>query len=343
MIGLRKRVEALEQEHQLPGNRLFYVATDPDFFAPIVDSLSEAGMMAENDNGGWKRVVIEKPFGRDLTTAQRLNLDILKHLDEKQIYRIDHYLGKETVQNLMAFRFGNAIFEPVLNRQFVDHVQITAAETVGMEGRRGAFYERAGALRDVIQNHLLQVLALVTMEPPATMKSRDISDAKLKILRQLPVWSDSQVNRNVVRAQYSAGKVGGKPAVGYLQEEGVAADSATETFVALRTMGSRQLAMVRRSFPYCARASVWRADAGTEVAIHFKQPPLSLFRTVECEGDVCDLADARPNVISFRFQPSEGIQLSFSTMRPGMNIDLQPVQMDFDYGHTFSKPIPEGT
>jgi glucose-6-phosphate 1-dehydrogenase len=214
MLGLKQRIEFMEQEHRLPGNRLFYLATDSAFFGPITDSLSDVGMMDEAENGPWKRIVIEKPFGRDLTSARALNLQILKRLDERQTYRIDHYLGKETVQNLLAFRFGNLIFEPLLNRQFVDHVQITAAETVGMEGRRGAFYERAGALRDVIQNHLLQVLALVAMEPPATMKSRDISDAKLKVLRQLPVWSDSQITGNVVRAQYTTGSIGGKSAVG---------------------------------------------------------------------------------------------------------------------------------
>jgi glucose-6-phosphate 1-dehydrogenase len=338
MLDLRQRIEDLERRRRLPGNRLFYLATGPDFFATIVESLATAGLAAEPDDRAWKRVVVEKPFGRDLTTARELNVHLLKHLREHQIYRIDHYLGKETVQNLLAFRFGNAIFEPLMNRQFVDHIQITAAETVGMEGRRGAFYDRAGALRDLVQNHLLQILALVAMEPPATMKSRDISDAKLKVLRQLPAWTDSQVARHVVRAQYTAGKVAGQPAVGYRQEEGVAADSTTETYVAIRaTVENWRWSGV----PFLLRTGKCLARRATEVAVHFKQPPLSLFRTVECEGDQCDLAAARPNVISFRIQPNEGIHLTFSTKRPGMNLDLQAVQMDFDYGQSFNKSLPE--
>ena len=251
-------MEALEKEHDLPGNRLFYLATDPEFFAPIVDALSQAGLTKEADGGSWRRVVIEKPFGHDLSSARALNTDVLKRLREHQIYRIDHYLGKETVQNLLAFRFGNAIFEPIMNRQFVDHVQITAAETVGMEGRRGAFYDHAGRLRDVIQNHLLQILALVAMEPPASMKSRDISDTKLKVLRQLPAWTDYQIERRVVRAQYQAGTVNGKPVPGYLQEEGVAPDSTTETFVAIRTTRGK-LALVRRSVSVAGRQAVGAA------------------------------------------------------------------------------------
>ncbi|MGO9111152.1 MAG: glucose-6-phosphate dehydrogenase [Thermoguttaceae bacterium] len=338
MLGLRQRIEDLEQQRRLPGNRLFYLATDPDFFAPVIDSLANAGMVSEPNGDAWKRVVIEKPFGRDLTTARGLNVHILKHLREHQIYRIDHYLGKETVQNLLAFRFGNAIFEPLLNRQFVDHIQITAAETVGMEGRRGAFYDRAGALRDLVQNHLLQILALVAMEPPATVQSRDISDAKLKVLRQLPEWIDSQVARHVVRAQYGVGTVDGRPAVAYRQEVGVASDSITETYVAIRaTVENWRWSGV----PFLLRTGKCLARRVTEVAVHFKQPPLSLFRTVECEGDVCDLAAARPNVISFLIQPNEGIHLTFSTKRPGMNLDLQAVQMDFEYGHSFNKSLPE--
>jgi glucose-6-phosphate 1-dehydrogenase len=338
MLGLRQRIESLEQAVHLPGNRLYYLATDSDFFAPIIDGLAVAGLLDERNGQSWRRVVIEKPFGRDLKTAQALNAHVLKRLCEAQIYRIDHYLGKETVQNLLAFRFGNAIFEPLMNRQFVDHIQITAAETVGMEGRRGTFYDRAGALRDLIQNHLLQILALVAMEPPASMKSRDISDAKLKVLRQLPSWTDGRVARHVVRGQYVDGRIGDEAVKGYRQEEGVAADSTTESYVALRTtVESWRWSGV----PFLLRTGKRLARRATEVVVHFKQPPLSLFRTVECEGDVCDLTAAQPNVICFRIQPNEGIHLTFSTKRPGMNVDLQAVQMDFDYGQSFNKTLPE--
>src|SRR5439155_13459113 len=205
MKELAQRLHDLERERKLPGNRLYYLATDPEFFGPIVEGLAAAGLIRREEDRPWARVVIEKPFGHDLASAVALDRDLLRFLRPDQIYRIDHYLGKETVQNLMAFRFGNAIFEPIFHREHVDHVQITVAETVGMEGRRGAFYDHAGALRDVVQNHLLQLLALVAMDPPATLKSGDLSDAKLKVLRGLAPIRTEDVARNVVRGQYGAG------------------------------------------------------------------------------------------------------------------------------------------
>jgi glucose-6-phosphate 1-dehydrogenase len=283
-------------------------------------------------------VVIEKPFGHDLASARELDRHVLRFLRPDQVYRIDHYMGKETVQNLLAFRFGNAIFEPLFNRQYVDHIQITAAETVGMEGRRGAFYDHAGAMRDVVQNHLLQLLALVAMDPPATLKACDVNDAKLKVLRDLAPLRGPDVARRVVRGQYGAGTVEGKPVRAYRDEEAVARDSTTETYVALRAeVESWRWAGV----PFLLRTGKRLPRRTTEIAVQFKLPPLRLFRTVECEGDFCDLTDAKPTVLAFRIQPNEGISLSFSAKRPGMQLDLHPVRFEFDYGQSFHAPLPE--
>ncbi len=335
---MRDHLEALSTSLNLPGNRLFYLATDPEYFEPIVEGLSEADLVAPWEADHWTRVVIEKPYGRDLSSARALDYHVHQYLREEQVYRIDHYLGKETVQNILAFRFGNAIFEPLLSRQYVDHVQITAAETVGMENGRGGFYDHAGALRDVVQNHLLQVLSLVAMEPPATMKASDMSDSKLKVLRSLTAIRGKDVDKHVVRAQYTAGHVDDQEVLGYRQEQGVAPNSTTESYVALRVgVDNWRWAGV----PFLVRTGKRMARHGTEVAIQFKQPPLSLFRTVECEGDVCDLTAARPNVLSFRIQPDEGIQLTFSTKRPGMTVDLQSVRMEFCYDRAFHLRLPE--
>jgi glucose-6-phosphate 1-dehydrogenase len=338
MKGLAARLRDLEREKNLPGNRLFYLATDPEFFRPIVEGLSGTALVRREQERPWARVVIEKPFGHDLASAVALDHDLLHFLRADQIYRIDHYLGKETVQNLLAFRFGNAIFEPLFNREHVDCVQITVAETVGMEGRRGAFYDHAGALRDVVQNHMLQLLALVAMDAPATLKSGDISDAKLKVLRNLAPLRGADVARHVVRAQYTAGTVGGQPARGYREEEAVDRASNTEAFVALRAVvESWRWAGV----PFFLRTGKRLPHRVTEVAVQFKLPPMRLFRTVECAGDFCDLREAKPSVLAFRIQPDEGISLSFSAKRPGMQLDLHPVEFDFDYGNSFHAELPE--
>jgi glucose-6-phosphate 1-dehydrogenase len=336
--SLAQRLQRLEQELGLPGNRLFYLATDPEYFTPIIEQLSAQKLIHREIVHPWSRVVIEKPFGHDLASACALDQFLSRHLQPEQVYRIDHYLGKETVQNILAFRFGNTIFEPLFHRQYVDHVQITMAETVGMEGRRGAFYDHAGAIRDVVQNHLLQLVALVAMEPPATLKARDLSDAKVKVLRSLAPLRGEDVARWVVRGQYSAGNVDGKPVPAYREEEAVARDSNTETYVALRLeIDTWRWAGV----PFLVRTGKRLPRRVTEIAVQFKLPPMRLFRTVECEGDVCDLSEAKPSVLIFRIQPNEGISLSFSTKRPGMGLDLHPVRMEFDYKKSFHQPLPE--
>jgi glucose-6-phosphate 1-dehydrogenase len=336
--ALAERLAKLEAERSLPGNRLFYLATDPDYFATIVARLVGAGLVRREATEPWTRVLIEKPFGHDLASARALDDDLLRYIREDQLYRIDHYLGKETVQSLLTFRFGNSIFEPIFNRRYVDHIQITAAETVGMEGRRGAYYDHAGAIRDVVQNHLLQLLALVAMEPPAGMTARDIHDEKLKVLRSLVPLTGQAVARRVVRGQYGPGRVEGKAVPGYRQEESVAPDSNTETYVAMCVeVDNWRWAGV----PFHIRAGKRLPRRASEIAIQFKLPPLRLFRTVECEGDDCDVTQAQPNVLVFDIQPDEGVSLSFSTKRPGMALDMQPVRMDFRYGEAFRAPLPE--
>ena len=338
MQKLADRVLQIEKDHKLPGNRLFYLATDPEFFQPIIENLTAVDLTRRNPELPWGRVVIEKPFGSDLASARELDHALLQHLRRDQLYRIDHYLGKETVQNLLAFRFGNPIFEPLFHRHFVDHVQITVAETVGMEGRRGAYYDHAGALRDVLQNHMLQLLALIAMDAPATLKARDIGDAKLKVLRSLPAMDAATVARQVVRGQYGAGTVGGKPVPAYRDEEAVPRDSTTEPYVALRTsVENWRWAGV----PFLLRTGKRLPQRVTEIALQFKQPPLHLFRTVECAGDFCDLTEAQPTVLAFRIQPDEGISLAFSAKRPGMQFSLSPVRFDFDYEKAFEQPLSE--
>jgi glucose-6-phosphate 1-dehydrogenase len=338
MKGLVERLHDLEGKQKLQGNRLFYLATDPEFFGPIVKNLSEAGLVRRKEEHPWTRIVIEKPFGHDLTSAMALDRELLQFLRPDQVYRIDHYLGKETVQNLLAFRFGNAVFEPLFTREHVDHVQITVAETVGMEGRRGAFYDHAGAMRDVVQNHMLQLLALVAMDPPATIQSGDISDAKLKVLRSLVPMSGPDVARGVVRGQYGPGTIDGKPVRAYREEEAIDPASNTESFVALRaSMESWRWSGV----PFFLRTGKRLPRRVTEIAVQFKLPPMQLFRTVECVGDVCDLSEARPSTLAFRIQPNEGISLSFSAKRPGMQLNLHPVNFEFDYGGSFHTQLPE--
>jgi glucose-6-phosphate 1-dehydrogenase len=338
-VRLKRSVLEIEQQRNLTGQRVVYLATAPDLFLPSVKALDYADMIPRGPDQQRLRVVVEKPFGHDLESAQNLTQSLSRLLSEEQIYRIDHYLGKETVQNILLFRFGNSIFEPLFNRTHVDHVQITVAESQGMERGRGAFYDRAGALRDVMQNHVLQLLCLVAMEPPALFQGENIRDEKLKVLQALRPGRDSgKIEDWAVRGQYAAGEVNGKPAVAYVNEERVAADSRRETFVAMEVeIDNWRWAGV----PFYLRTGKRLCERVTEIAIQFKRPPLNLFTTVECEGDLCEKVDAQPNTLIFRIQPRESIALAICTKRPGMQYQIHPVEMDFEYHEAFPVELPE--
>ncbi|MFO0919371.1 MAG: glucose-6-phosphate dehydrogenase [Planctomycetaceae bacterium] len=331
-------LEKIEQGCSACGNRVVYMATSPDLFIPGVEGLSKAGMIPKRDAEKWLRMVFEKPFGHDLESAQQLSSELRARLHEEQIFRIDHYLGKDTVQNVLLFRFGNSIFDPLLNRNHVDHVQITVAESQGMERGRGGYYDKSGALRDVLQNHVLQLLCLVAMEPPALFDSVDLHAEKLKVLKALAPGHPGDLSKWVIRGQYAAGTVDQQPAIGYLAEDRIPPESRTETYVAMKVMiDNWRWAGV----PFYLRTGKRMPNRVTEIAIQFKLPPLNLFSTVECEGDLCDLVGARPNTLIFRIQPSESISLSFSTKRPGMQYQIHPVTMDFDYEEAFKRVMPE--
>jgi glucose-6-phosphate 1-dehydrogenase len=328
--GLREKFET----GTLPANRIFYLSIAQELVEPTVNSLKKAGLITPPDSKVWTRVVVEKPFGHDLQSATLLNRNLLTKLDETQIYRIDHYLGKETVQNILSFRFANAIFEPVFNRTYVDQIQITAAETVGMESGRGAFYDRTGAVRDMTVNHLFQLLCLVTMEPPDGLDARSIRNEKMKILRALRLADEIAQHPAACFGQYA----GGDGIKAFRDEERVDPQSNTETFSALRMeIGNWRWAGV----PIYLRTGKRMAKKTTEIAIQFKTPPLALFQHVACEGDVCDLAGVKPNTLIFRIQPDEGIFLQVSAKRPSMQMVVESVKMDFSYSGRWAKDLPE--
>ncbi len=337
---LKNEVALLEKnlrgaEHH---TRVVYLATTPSLFSDAVEGLHQSGMIPPRGSDERLRVVVEKPFGHDLASAQDLTARLASKLREDQIYRIDHYLGKETVQNILLFRFGNAIFEPLLNRNHVDHIQITVAESQGMEGSRGGYYDTSGALRDVLQNHVLQLLCLIAMDPPSLFQAREIRDEKMKVLQALRPGKTGPVANWAVRGQYAAGLVNRQPALAYREEERVNPNSNRETYVAMQVaIDNWRWAGV----PFYLRTGKRLPKQVTEIAIQFKNPPLNLFSTVECDGDLCDLVETRPNQLILRIQPQEAISLRFSTKRPGMQYQIQPVSMDFGYESHFSVQLPE--
>ncbi len=333
--ALGDRLETIDRERRAGGNRLFYLATSPSFYLPIISHLGESGVSNRqanytDDTDYWHRIVIEKPFGHDLASARELIADMAAVFSERQIYRIDHYLGKETVQNVLAFRFANILFEPVWNRQYVDHVQITAAESIGVEGR-GTYYEEAGALRDMVQSHLLQLLTVVAMEPPAFFNGNAVRDEKVKTLRSLVPPQGAAVATRTVRGQYQTGFSGGRPVIPYREEKGVAPDSRTDTFAAIKL----EIDNWRwGGVPFYLRTGKRLPRRVTEVAIEFKQVPHLMFQSV---GEL----DLAPNVLTLRIQPDEGIALRFAAKVPGARTQLRTVRMDFLYGSSFGQAGPD--
>jgi glucose-6-phosphate 1-dehydrogenase len=318
---LAKRLDQLSAEKELGANRLFYLSTPPEVYPHIVEQLGHAGLAKPTLPDAWVRIIIEKPFGRDLVSARELNKTVLCVFDEKQVYRIDHYLGKDTVQNLLVLRFSNGIFEPLWNRNYVDHVQITAAETLGVE-RRGGFYETAGALRDMIQSHVLQLTSLVAVEPPAQFDATAVRNEKLKILQSVRPFDLGMVAQSVVRGQYGPGAIDGKAVPGYRHEPGVNPHSRTETFVAMEL----QIDNWRwADVPFYLRTGKRLAKRSTEIVIQFKRAPHIVFREREVED----------NRLVLNIQPDEGISVSFGAKRPGTEMGIGHVTMNFSYREAF--------
>jgi glucose-6-phosphate 1-dehydrogenase len=327
---MKDLLQKLDTDYATRGNYFFYLAIAPTFFGPVVEQLSAAGLMRET-NRHWRRVIVEKPFGRDLDSARALNKQLLKVVEESQIYRIDHYLGKETVQNIMAFRFANGIFEPIWNRRYIDHLQISVTETVGVE-QRGAYYDHAGALRDMVPNHMMQLISLTSMEPPISFHADAVRDEQAKILNAIQPLTSEEVLSRTVRGQYGAGEFAGQQVPGYRSETGVPADSRAETYVAIKL----QIDNWRwAGVPVYIRTGKRMAARSTDIVIQFRQAPFVLFRETSVEN-------LMPNQLVLHIQPEEGISLRFAAKTPGPVMRLGTVDMDFSYADYFGQEPSTG-
>lgn len=327
---LQELLAKIDQEQQTRGNYFYYLATAPEYFSPIVQKLHALGLSRE-EGRRWRRVVIEKPFGSDLDSAKALNRDLARSLEERQVYRIDHYLGKETVQNILVFRFSNGIFEPIWNRRYIDHVQITVSEDIGVE-QRGGYYEAAGALRDMVPNHIFQLITLTAMEPPISFEADAVRDEQAKILRAIQPLAPEEVLKRTVRGQYGEGMVKGKRVPGYRSEPRVAPDSRTETFVALKLLIDNWR---WSDVPFYLRTGKYLPRRVTEVAIQFKKAPFMLFRKTPVH-------QLTTNRLVLHLQPDEGISLRFGAKVPGPLMRLGPVDMSFKYAETFGSTPSTG-
>ncbi|MXY93817.1 MAG: glucose-6-phosphate dehydrogenase [Caldilineaceae bacterium SB0664_bin_27] len=347
---LRDRMTMLEEQWNIGGNRLFYLSTPPSVYEPVITCLGAAGLVEPASRQSWTRVVIEKPFGSDLKSAHKLNDHVLSVFNEEQVYRIDHYLGKETVQNVLVFRFANGIFEPIWNRNYVDNVQITVAESIGVEGR-GGYYEKSGALRDMMQNHLLQLVSLTAMEPPIAFDAKAVRDQKVNLLQAIRPMQPEEVPDYVVRAQYGAGTAATRPVPAYLEENGVDGDSTTETYVAWRL----EIDNWRwQGVPFYLRTGKALPRKASEISVTFRRAPHLLFDSTDGFNDATGVDDSgvrsvaqgmglngdslSRNILTMRIQPDEGITLKTLAKRPGPSVNLTPVNLEFTYGHSFGEP-----
>lgn len=327
-LALKAKLDALDKDSGTQGNRLFYLSVSPAEYEGILKHLTEAGLN-KGTGKSWVRVIVEKPFGTDLASAEALNNVVAGAFDESDTFRIDHYLGKETAQNIMVLRFANAIFEPLWNNKYVDHIQITAAEPLGVEGR-GPYYDKSGALRDMVQNHLLQILCLTAMEPPTSLTADAVRDEKVKVVRSLRPLTPETVARDVVRGQYAAGSINGKEVPAYRSEDRVNPESMTETYVALKVHVDNWR---WNGVPFYIRVGKRLAKGGGEITVQFKEAPGVLFNSSE--------TPLGPNQLVIRIQPDEGVSLRLQCKVPGSTLRIDPVKMDFRYGTSFGKQSPE--